>query len=101
MKNLKEKTERKNLNTENVKKEIHNAFRKYKSSVGVYGSGSEVAENDEENLISLLHDASLSKYIQFTIFGAGYEYLVNLRIYGETDPRTIDSAYYFENLLIN
>ena len=74
---------------------------KYKSSVGVYGQDSEVAENDSENLISLLDDAFLSRIIPFSIFGAGYDYLVNLKTYGETHPRTVDSAYYFENLLID
>lgn len=91
----------KNLNTTNAKKEIHQALRKYRNSVGAYGRSSEIAEYDEENLISLLDDAFLSQSIPFEIFGAGYKYLVDLRTYGETHPRTVDSVYVFENALIN
>lgn len=90
-----------NLNTENAKKEIHNALRTYRNSVGAYGRGSEVAKSDRDKLILSLDRALISGYIPIPIYDAGYDYLMSLEGYGETHPKTVDSVYYFENLLIH
>ena len=90
-----------NLNIENAKKEIHNAFRKYKSSVRVYGRNSELVKNDKTYLEYLLDRFFILDLIPEQTFIAGYKYIENLDIRGEIHPATVNNACNFENLLIN